>query len=403
LHRLFSQWHCGAEHRGRTAALKAAAYETGESLTDERNSRTFAHPDHADGKGVIVAGVRVPSKVPMSLRRESFTGATGYDRRVHMQALLSSIAGFEERQRHLHRGRNQTGHTDDRPIIGRSDVFDLDKSLAVDGKGQRRPDWRQNLTRAAEDVVREKFTRRGVPAVFSIHDEAHGNGNFHVHVTSFYRRLTPQGWAELKERPFGQQAWRDYWEDGAKILRQVQTRHLQRLGVTVEDSPRLAMLPDASRAQAAKLSEGRTYASPVGLPRSKADSRQEFDAARSLTTSPCPKYPLPRGISPPVPVGLLYNPQLAISPVAVNRPVERSLSETELPCRPAPAPASLAAQGSAERLASSPAIPSLLKTASRAILEAFAFAKALLHRSAMRPRAPPSSSRASSPVAPRAG
>ena len=380
MHRLFSQWHCGAEHRGRTAALKAVAYETGESLTDERNSRTFAHPDHAAGKGVIFAGVRVPSKAPLELRRDNFPGTNGYDRRCHMQALLSDIAGFEERQRHLHRGRNQTGHTDDRPIIGRSDVFDLDKALVVDAKGQRRHDWRQNLTRAAEDVVREKFTRRGLPAVFSIHDEAHGNGNFHVHVTSFYRRLTPQGWAELKERPFGEQAWRDYWEDGAKILRQVQTRHLQRLGIAVEDSPRLAMLPTASRTRS-RFPKGALRAIPSGLPSSTVETRQEFDAARDCITIP----------------------SLLPLHAAVDRPVERRLSEIEIPCQPAPSPVPLAAQGSTARLAPSTTLPALLKTASRAILEAFAFAKALVHRNAMRPRAPPSSSRASSPVAPRAG
>ena len=146
LQKLFSQWHCGAEHRGRTAALKATAYETGDQLRDERNNRKFAYADHADGKGVIGVGVRVTGNAPLALRRDSFITPRGYDRRAHVQALLTSIASFEERQRQLHPGRNQTGHTDDRPIIGRSDVFDLDKSLVYDGSGNRRPDWQLNLT-----------------------------------------------------------------------------------------------------------------------------------------------------------------------------------------------------------------------------------------------------------------
>ena len=245
MQRLFSQWHFGAEHRGRTAALKAAAYETGDQLRDERNNRVFAYADHANGKGVIFVGVRVPSNAPLALRRDSFTTPNGYDRRAHAQALLTSVASFEERQRQLHPGRNQTGHTDDRPIIGRSDVFDLDKSLVYDSGGNRCADWQRNLIRATEDVVREKFTRRGIPAIFSIHDEQDGNGNFHVHVTSFYRPLTPEGWAQHKQRPFGKLAWRDYWADGAKILRNIQLRLLSRLGLDVERPQRLAMLPNA--------------------------------------------------------------------------------------------------------------------------------------------------------------
>ena len=160
MQRLFSQWHCGAEHRGRTAALKAAAYETGDQLRDERNNRQFAYADHADGKGVIFVGVRVPSNAPFALRRDSFATPSGYDRRAHAQSLLTSLASFEERQRHLHPGRNQTGHTDDRPIIGRSDVFDLDKSLVFDGNGNRRADWQKHRTRATEDVVREVYPPR---------------------------------------------------------------------------------------------------------------------------------------------------------------------------------------------------------------------------------------------------
>ena len=252
MQRLFSQWHCGAEHRGRTAALKAAAYETGDQLRDERNNRQFAYADHADGRGVIFVGVRVPSNAPLALRRDSFTTPSGYDRRANAQTLLTSIASFEERQRQLHPGRNQTGHTDDRPIIGRSDVFDLDKSLVFDGNGNRRADWQKHLTRVAEDVVREKFIRRGIPAIFSIHDEQNGNGNFHVHVTSFYRQLTPEGWAQRKQRPYGESEWRDYWADGATILRNVQLRYLSRLGVDAEPSPRLAMMP-TTRNSAAPL------------------------------------------------------------------------------------------------------------------------------------------------------
>ncbi len=292
LQRLFSQWHCGAEHRGRTAALKAAAYETGDLLRDERNNRAFAYVDHAHGKGVIFVGVRVPSNAPLALRRDSFTTPSGYDRRAHAQALLTSIASFEERQRHLHPGRNQTGHTDDRPIIGRSDLFDLDKSLVYDGAGNRCPDWQRNLTRATEDVVRDKFTRRGVPAIFSIHDEQDGNGNFHVHVTSFYRQLTLEGWAQHKQRPFGKLAWRCYWEDGAKILRNIQLRLLSRLGLEVERPQRLAMLPNVAQPSKPNPDKGALRAIPK-----MGDCRAEITrpAARS-TTSAAPPPSRARGV-----------------------------------------------------------------------------------------------------------
>ena len=170
--------------------------------------------------------------------------------------MLTSVASFEERQRQLHPGRNQTGHTDDRPIIGRNDVFDLDKSLVYDGSGNRRADWQMNLTRVTEDVVREKFLRRGIPAIFSIHDEQDGNGNFHVHVTSFYRQLTPEGWARHKQRPFGKLAWRDYWADGAKILRNIQLRFLSRLGLDVERPERLAMSPKAAASSSRNPDKG---------------------------------------------------------------------------------------------------------------------------------------------------
>lgn len=242
LHQLFSQWHCGNEHRGRTAALKAVAYETGEELRDERNNRKFAYPHHAHSAGVIFSNVRLPGASPFAFHHVNFLDAQGrYDARAHMQFLVTSAARFEERQRRLHPGRNQTGHNDDRPIIGRNDVIDLDKALVFDEQGNRRDGWRQNLVYVAEDIIREKFTRRGIPAVFSIHDEQGGNGNFHIHVTSFYRKLGPGGWEQQKQRPYGRAAWRGYWADGARIAQRVQRQHLKRLGIDVEPPQRLAM------------------------------------------------------------------------------------------------------------------------------------------------------------------
>ena len=61
----------------------------------------------------------------------------------------------------------------------------------------------------------------------------------------FIGQLTPEGWAQHKQRPFGKLPWRDYWADGAKILRNIQLRLLSRLGVDVERPQRLAMIPNA--------------------------------------------------------------------------------------------------------------------------------------------------------------
>jgi len=240
---IFSQFKCRdgkQEHRGRTAALKAVAYETGLVVTDERNNRHYHFPDHAEGKGVVSSAVMVPSNAPDLLLGKNFTTTA-----AHAQTLLSSISRFEEMQRKLHPGRNQTKKKDDRPIIARSDLFLLDHRLVYDESGHKREDWQQNLTYVMKDIGREKFTRRGIPAILSIHDEEGGNKNFHIHVTSFYRQLTPEGWSKNKTRPWNSNGWREYWEDGAKIARDVQLRHLKRLGVKASawEGDRLSMPP----------------------------------------------------------------------------------------------------------------------------------------------------------------
>jgi len=122
--------------------------------------------------------------------------------------------------------------------------------------------------------VREKFIRRGIPAIFSIHDEQDGNGNFHVHVTSFYRQLTPEGWARRKQRPFGKLAWRDYWADGAQILRNIQLRFLSRLGLAVERPQRLAMLPNPVRPSRNNPDEGALSANPFWVCGAPSESRE---------------------------------------------------------------------------------------------------------------------------------
>lgn len=298
---LFSQFRCGKEHIGRTDAVKAVAYETGEAMREEQSNRVYSavsyetgeklvggedgrvihYQSHAGGKGVIYSGVRVPSNAPAALLSKSFP-----DLRGHAQALLNSICRFETTQRARHKGRNQTGHNNDDPIIGRQDLINLDRRLVYDEQGNKREGWRKNLQYVADDIVREKWVRRGIPVIYAIHDEENGNGNFHIHVTSLYRELTPDGWAKNKSRPYGKTAWRDYWLDGAKITRAVQTRFLNRLGVAAKSWPTdRASMPPRRGSIAPALQLVGAVAAAASNDRPRADV-QAFRAASRKATVP---------------------------------------------------------------------------------------------------------------------
>jgi hypothetical protein len=193
----FSQFRAGGEHKGRTATLKAVAYCTGAGLTDERNNRHFDFTPQGKGDRILASGLRLPADAPAHLWRDRFpTGAAQH------QAVWSSLAKHEEKQRRQHAGR--TGHG--LPIITRHDILLLDKRILLDEGGKPRPDGIQHAQQVLTDFLRENYTRKGLIASYGLHDQEDDNGNYHVHIVSSYRTLSADGWGN-KPRPYGKNDW----------------------------------------------------------------------------------------------------------------------------------------------------------------------------------------------------
>jgi hypothetical protein len=216
----FSQFRAGGEHKGRTATLKGVAYCTGHTMVDERNSRHFDYAKQGRGERILKAGIFLPKEFPAHLDRHRFKSEADFQ-----QAVWTSLARHEEKQRHQHAGR--TGHGD--PIISRHDVLLLDKRVLLDKDGKMRPDGINHAYQVVTDFLRENYTRKGLVASFAIHDQE-GNGNFHVHIISSYRTLTAAGWGERK-RPFGKAGWAVWAKEKQSSLFKIQTRKLEALGV----------------------------------------------------------------------------------------------------------------------------------------------------------------------------
>ena len=218
----FSQFRAGGEHRGRTASLKAVAYCTGETTTDERNGRQFDYAAHGRGERVLKAGIFLPQEFPPHFDRSRFETEAEFQ-----QAVWTSLAEHEEKQtRRYGRGGNK-------PIISRHDVLLLDKRIFQDASGKLRPDGIAHAEQVVRDFLRENYTRNGLVASFAIHDQddmgGTGNGNFHVHIISSYRTLTVDGWGERK-RPFGKSEWAVWTKQKQSSLFKIQTRKLEALG-----------------------------------------------------------------------------------------------------------------------------------------------------------------------------
>jgi hypothetical protein len=216
----FSQFRAGGEHKGRTATLKGVAYCTGHTTVDERNSRHFDYGKQGRGERILKAGIFLPKDFPAHLDRHRFKSEADFQ-----QAVWTSLARFEEKQRRQHAGR--TGHG--KPIISRHDVLLLDKRVLLDKDGKMRPDGINHAYQIVTDFLRENYTRKGLVASFAIHDQD-GNGNFHVHIISSYRTLTADGWGERK-RPFGKNSWAVWTKEKQSSLFKIQTRKLEALGV----------------------------------------------------------------------------------------------------------------------------------------------------------------------------
>lgn len=232
------------EHRGRTATLKAVAYTTAEAMTDERNGRQFDFSAQHRNERILFAALFVPTNAPDAFQRGSFASL-----KEHQQFVFSSLAKHEEKQKQRGYGNNPKGNPASAPIISRHDVCLLDKRLMLNPDGSRRPDGLENVRQVMTDFLRENYTRKGLIASCSVHDQdapdgAH-NGNFHVHIVSSYRALTPDGWGE-RLRPFGKQAWAKWRATKAHSLKNIQTRKLVRLGA-------IAAAPSLDHPRAYKL------------------------------------------------------------------------------------------------------------------------------------------------------
>ncbi|MDD4617368.1 MAG: MobA/MobL family protein, partial [Alphaproteobacteria bacterium] len=220
------QFSAGGENHGRAAALKAIAYTTGDELKDDRNNRRYNYAANKDPERVLASALFLPSTAPDWMKRENFNSLAD-----QQQAVWSDLAAFEEKQRFQHAGRGgKTG----KPIISRSDVVILDKRLFLDENGQPRPDGLKYAQQILTDFVREEFTRKGLVASFSIHDQdtkgATGNGNFHAHIISNYRKLTAEGWG-ARARPYGKDAWKGWAGGKFKKVAALQQHKLEALDV----------------------------------------------------------------------------------------------------------------------------------------------------------------------------
>ena len=231
----FSQFRGGTvEHRGRTATLKAVAYTSAEETTDERNGRQFDFTAQGKNERVLFSVLFVPMDAPKAFQRENFASL-----KEHQQFVFSSLARHEEKQRKGHKGDNQRGKSDPNPIISRHDVALLDKRLYLLPDGNQRPDGLNNLKQVMTDFIRENYTRKGLIASFSIHDQdpkgGTANGNFHAHIVSNYRALNADGWGE-RMRPYKAGEWRAWRGHKAHSLAAIQTCKLVRLGA-IEAAP----------------------------------------------------------------------------------------------------------------------------------------------------------------------
>lgn len=263
----FSQFRAGsvsAEHKGRTATLKAVAYCTGDPTTDTRNNRHYHFNNQQDNERILMTALFIPKDAPEGAQREQFPTLA-----AQQQAVWTSLAEFEEKQRYQHAGR---GGYDGKPIISRHDVVLLDKRLFLDAEGKPRPDGLNNLKQVMTDFIRENYSRKGLVASFSIHDQTDKNGNFHAHIVSSYRTLTHEGWGE-RQRPYGRARWAIWVKQRAISLKNIQSRKLERLGVVDR-----AAQPD-KRATLAAWKTARGYCS---YRYTQAPQRQPSKAA------PCP-------------------------------------------------------------------------------------------------------------------
>jgi len=219
------QFSAGGENHGRAAALKAIAYTTGDELKDDRNNRRYNYAANRDPERVLASALFLPPGAPEYFQRGNFASLV-----EQQQTVWSSLATFEEKQRFQHAGRNGK---QGKPIISRSDVVILDKRLFLMPDGTPRPDGLKYAQQIITDFVREEFTRKGLVASFSIHDQdmkgETGNGNFHAHIISNYRKLTAEGWGE-RVRPYGKDAWKVWAGAKFKKVSALQQRKLEALG-----------------------------------------------------------------------------------------------------------------------------------------------------------------------------
>lgn len=211
------QFSAGGENTGRAATLAAIAYTTGDEMRDERNGRRYQFDE---SERVLFSALHLPRDAPEAWRRENFASLA-----EQQQFIWTSLAKFEEERHRRHKGHNQTATKHNAPIMSRHDVVILDKRLFIDGQGRPRKDGILYARQILTDFIREEYTRKGLIASFSIHDQTDGNGNFHAHIVSSYRTLTADGWGE-RVRPFGKAAWKKWASEKFIKARSLQNRKL---------------------------------------------------------------------------------------------------------------------------------------------------------------------------------
>ena len=190
--------------------VAAAAYRSGDALTDEKTKRRY---DYSRKAGVLHAEIGAPKQATpwASIRAE----------------LWNRLEFVEDRST-----RHESAQ------LAHSFELALPHEMTL---GQQ--------VFLMRDFVRETFTRKGFVADWAIHaPHRNGNGkNFHAHILVPLRPIEGRGFAKRKPRTFGQQSeiirtWRQRW---ARLT----NRHLARYGIEarIDERAKVNQLPKPSR------------------------------------------------------------------------------------------------------------------------------------------------------------
>ena len=159
------------DYASKSSSVNAAAYRSGESLTDEQ--RDITH-DYTRKRGVVHTEIMLPGNAPQEYQDRA--------------TLWNAVEKAEKRK------DAQTAR-------------DIDIALPVEL-------GRQEQTALVREYVKDNFVDKGMCADIAIHDK--GDGNPHAHILLTTREVTEKGFGK-KNREWNStpqlKEWRESWAD----------------------------------------------------------------------------------------------------------------------------------------------------------------------------------------------